>query len=74
MTLFVDTNVLIDLIYKREPFYKDAAILFSLAENKKINLAISGLTFVNTFYVVSKNNNSVRVLDALKKIRILSVI
>jgi predicted nucleic acid-binding protein len=74
MNLFIDTNVLIDLIDKREPFYKDVAIIFSLAENKKFKLATSSLTFVNTFYVVSKNSRGLLVLDALKRIRIVCAI
>jgi predicted nucleic acid-binding protein len=74
MNLFIDTNVLIDLIDKREPFYKDVAIIFSLAENKKFKLATSSLSFVNTFYVVSKSSSGLLVLDALKKIRIICAI
>jgi predicted nucleic acid-binding protein len=74
MNLFIDTNVLIDLIDKREPFYKDIAIIFSLAENKKFKLATSSLSFVNTFYVVSKSVSGLLVLDALKRIRIVCAI
>ena len=29
--VFVDTNIIIDLLAKREPFYKDAQDLFTLA-------------------------------------------
>jgi predicted nucleic acid-binding protein len=74
MNLFIDTNVLIDLIDKREPFYNDVAIIFSMAENKKFKLATSSLSFVNTFYVVSKSSSGLLVLDALKKIRIICAI
>ncbi|MBB4801231.1 putative nucleic acid-binding protein [Flavobacterium nitrogenifigens] len=71
MNLFLDTNVLIDLIDKREPFYNDIAIIASLAENKKVKLATSSLSFVNTVYVVSRNVDEKIVLDALKKFRII---
>lgn len=71
MNLFLDTNVLIDLIDKREPFYDDIAVIASLAESKKLSLAVSSLSFVNTVYVVSRNIEEKLVLDALKKFRII---
>jgi predicted nucleic acid-binding protein len=71
MNVFLDTNVLIDLIDKREPFYNDIAIIASLAENKKLKLAVSSLSFVNAVYVISRNIEEKAVLEALKKFRII---
>jgi predicted nucleic acid-binding protein len=71
MNLFLDTNVLIDLIDKREPFYNDIAVIASMAENKDFKLAASSLSFVNTVYVVSRNVDEKLVLEALKKLRII---
>lgn len=71
MNLFLDTNVLIDLIDKREPFYNDIAVIASMAENKEFKLAASSLSFVNTVYVVSRNVEEKLVLEALKKLRII---
>lgn len=33
--VFVDTNVIIDLLAKREPFYEAAAKIFSLADMRR---------------------------------------
>ena len=71
MNLFLDTNVLIDLIDKREPFYNDIAVIASMAENKDFKLAASSLSFVNTVYVVSRSIEEKLVLEALKKFRII---
>jgi len=71
MNVFLDTNVLIDLIDKREPFYNDIAIIASLAENKKVKLASSSLSFVKAVYVISRNIEEKIVLEALKKFRII---
>jgi len=57
--LFIDTNIVIDLLAKREPFYEAAAKLFSLADRGKVKLCVSALTFANTNYVLSKMNNSI---------------
>lgn len=71
MKLFLDTNVLIDLIGKREPFFKEIAIIASMAENKKIKLVSSSLSFVNTVYVVSKEIDRRIVLKALQRFRFI---
>ncbi|MCB0524014.1 MAG: PIN domain-containing protein [Saprospiraceae bacterium] len=69
--LFIDTNIVLDLLAKREPFYEDAAKLFSLADRKKILLIVSSLTFANTNYVLSKLNNSKTARDILSKFKVL---
>lgn len=70
-TLFIDTNIVIDLLAKREPFYEEAAKLFSLADKKKINLIVSSLTFANTNYILSKTTNSVTAREILTKFKVL---
>jgi len=69
--LFVDTNIVIDLLGKREPHYEAAAKLFSLADKGKIKLSVSSLTFANTNYVLSKINNAVLAREILTKFKIL---
>ena len=71
MKVFLDTNVLIDLIIKRNPFYDEIAQIVSIAEKNKIELFTSSLSFVNTFYVASKVNPKELVLETLKKFRII---
>ncbi len=70
-TLFIDTNIVIDLLAKREPFYEAAAKLFSLADKKKINLIVSSLTFANTNYILSKTTNSTTAREILTKFKVL---
>jgi predicted nucleic acid-binding protein len=52
--LFVDTNIVIDLLSRREPFFIEAEILFSLADKKQVELSVSSLTFANTSYLLLK--------------------
>ncbi|MFN3640019.1 MAG: type II toxin-antitoxin system VapC family toxin [Flavobacterium sp.] len=69
--LFVDTNILIDLLSKRAPFYEAAAALFSLADKKKVNVSISSLTIANACYVLRQQmdvNNSKSILRKLRLI------
>lgn len=52
MKVFVDTDVCIDLLSGRKPFNKTAEILFSLADNGKIKIYVSSLSFANIDYVL----------------------
>lgn len=71
MKLFIDTNILIDLLAKREHFYEEASILFSLAEVKKVSISVSALTIANTNYLLSKSLNKENVDSILRKILML---
>jgi predicted nucleic acid-binding protein len=50
--VFVDTDVCIDLLSGRKPFNNTAEILFSLADNKKVKIYVSSLSFSNIDYVL----------------------
>lgn len=69
--IFVDTNVLIDLLSRREPFYDEAATLFSLADEKQIELSISALTIANTSYTLLRQMESSKVKSILRKIELI---
>lgn len=69
--VFVDTNVVIDLLAKREPFYKDAQDLFTRSDKKEIQLHISSLTFANAYYSIAKHYKSVDAKKYLAKFKVL---
>ena len=52
--IFLDTNVLVDLIANRKPFSKFAVKLFSEAEKGKISLYISSHSIATTYYLLKK--------------------
>lgn len=54
--IFIDTNVFIDFIAHRREFYEPAAILVSLARNKKINLLVSSLSFATASYILQSHH------------------
>ena len=69
--VLVDTNIVIDLLSKREYFYDEAAELFSLGDKKKVKLTISSLTFANTNYILSKLKSAKEAREILRKFKIL---
>ena len=57
MKVFVDTNVLLDVLARREPFYSNAARIWSLAERGRIEALISVISFNNVYYIVRRASN-----------------
>ena len=52
--IFLDTNIIMDLIADRPPFSKYAIDLFSLAEDNKIKLYTSSHSLATTHYLLKK--------------------
>jgi predicted nucleic acid-binding protein len=52
--IFVDTNILVDLIADRKPFSKYAIEIFNTAETKKIKLFTSSHSLATTYYLLKK--------------------
>lgn len=69
MRVCVDTNVLLDVLAKREPFYADAARIWSLAERGKLEALVSVISFNNIYYVVRKAANRKAADRALRLMR-----
>jgi predicted nucleic acid-binding protein len=49
-----DTNILLDVLAKRKPFYADSAAVWTLAEQGRIEGLVSAVSFTNVFYIVRK--------------------
>jgi len=69
--ILVDTNIIIDILTKRKKFYKPASWLFTLSDNNELELAISSLTFANTYYMLSKELDSGKAKEILRKFKLL---
>lgn len=54
MKLFLDTNVVIDVIAAREPFVADSREIFNLCETGKAEGKVSALTLCTVAYVLRK--------------------
>ena len=68
--LFIDTDVIIDFLIDRKPHSREAAIIFTLIEQKKLKGYVSSLTFSNLYYVLRKvesHNKVISKLDSISK-------
>jgi len=66
--IFLDTNIVIDLLSARAPYYLDVAIIFSAAERNEIELYLSSLTIANTSYILLKQNNLLKVKTLIRNL------
>ena len=69
--IFLDTNVILDLLGQRIPFYDSIAKVATLADQKKIMLVASPLSFTTVEYILNKFESSESVLNKLRKFKII---
>lgn len=70
--LFLDANVVIDLLGERDPFYQAVARIATLADKGKINLVVSALTYSIVFYLLSKFENRELVKEKIRKFKVIA--
>ena len=69
--LFLDTNIVIDLLDRREPFCHDAVQLFTMAYYKQVQLIVSPMTYTTASFLLHKHGADV-VRNLLSNFRQLS--
>ena len=68
MNLFLDTNVVIDYLAKREPFAEDICRLIVASSCSDWQLSISALSFTTIYYVLRKQYPRERLMELLSDI------
>lgn len=69
MKVFLDTNVLMDVVANRTPWVDDALVLFELANQKKLSLIAADLSFINIAYITRKILSKPELYNLLKDLR-----
>jgi predicted nucleic acid-binding protein len=69
--IFLDTNVILDLLGERVPFFDSIAKVATLADQKKLTIIVSPLSFTTIDYVLNKYESSESVLIKLRKFKII---
>ena len=70
--IFVDTDVVLDLLTGRQPHYAFAVLLFTLAEMEKFTLCVTPLLISNTFYILRKQLGNEKAKEVLRKLKIIT--
>ncbi len=69
--VFVDTDIILDLLGRRIPHFHFAALLFTFGEMKKLELYTSPTVLVNTFYILRKQLGTEGAKTAIRKLRLI---
>lgn len=67
LRVYLDTNIVLDLLGRRAPYYDAIAKIASLAEVKQVELIISPLSLATTYYVLAKYHSKNIVLKRLHR-------
>ncbi len=70
--LFLNTNVVVDLLGEREPFYDSAAKIASIADKGDIQLIVSALTYSTVFYLLSRFEDKEQVKAKIRKFKVIA--
>ena len=69
--VFVDTNIIIDILGKRINFYEESQDFFTYAIDNKVDLFVSTLSFAKTHYFLSQQMKQTKVRNTLSKFKTL---
>ena len=73
MKLLIDTNVVLDVLLKREPFFKAAAEVLNLAQRSDVREYVSASSITDIYYIARRQmKDHAAVKDLLK--RLLTVV
>jgi len=70
--LFIDTNVMMDLLGERVPYYESIARVATLADKGKVKMVVSAFSYPTVYYLLCKFESSETVKEKLRKFRIIS--
>jgi predicted nucleic acid-binding protein len=67
--IFIDTNILLDVLRNRHPFAKDSLSIWSLVECGRMEGYISAISFNNAHYILSRAFDNKTADDAMRIMR-----
>jgi predicted nucleic acid-binding protein len=71
MRLLIDANILLDVMQRRQPHYKDSALIWKLCETQQVEGYVSALTFANLVYVMGQELDPAAIEDVQKKLALI---
>jgi len=69
--VFIDTNIMLDLLGERKPFYDPIAKIATLAEKEMLTMVASPLSFATVNYFLSKFETPEIAKEKLRKFKII---
>jgi predicted nucleic acid-binding protein len=57
--VLIETNILLDFLLQREPFFQDAELLFEAIDNSRVIGYITATTITDIFYIARRQTGSI---------------
>jgi len=64
--ILIDTDVILDFFFDRQPFAENASKIFSLCETKKITGFVTPVIISNVYYLLRQSAKHEKVIEKLK--------
>ena len=72
--LLIDGNIILDVMQKREPFYRDSSMIWKLCETGICTGSISALTFADMVYIMRKELDPEDIKRVLERLDLIFTI
>lgn len=69
-TIFIDSDVIVDFLFKREPHFAPAARLFEQVQTGAWHAVTSPVVLANVFYLLEKTGGRRRAVQTIAKLRL----
>lgn len=66
--ILVDTDVILDFFFDREPFSEEASKILSLCEKRELRGFVTPVIMSNVYYLLRKTAKHEKVIESLKKL------
>lgn len=70
INILIDSDVILDSLLNRKPFSSDSSKILTLCESKNFHGFVTGIIIANIYYLLKKEHNSQRILEAIKQLLI----
>jgi predicted nucleic acid-binding protein len=67
--IFLDTDVILDLVFERKPFFYNSQRIFSFIEKNFFIGFTSSLIIANCYYIISGNRDKITAAKTISKLR-----
>jgi predicted nucleic acid-binding protein len=68
MRLLFDTNIVLDIALKREPFYKDSVTIFKNIDNKRTFGFVTATTITDIYYIARKDKGHLIAIEFISNL------
>ena len=69
MRLLIDANIVLDVLQKREPHFRDSSLIWKLCETNLDEGFVSALSFADLVYIMRKELDTDQIKDLLYKMK-----